>query len=132
MTETVKKKSGIRKFFFWSIFIILAISALLIYWFFYNTYSTGNRAGILQKFSYKGNIFKTWEGELIMSSIKSNQNIPLASEKFFFSVTNDSIAGVLTELEGRYVKLHYNEKRRTLPWRGDSPYIVDAVSIVNE
>ncbi|MFN0274172.1 MAG: hypothetical protein ACKVPJ_00380 [Chitinophagales bacterium] len=132
MEEKVKKKSGFRKVLFWSIFIIIAVSALLIYWFYFNTYSKGNRAGILQKFSYKGNIFKTYEGELIMSSIKSNQNVPLASEKFFFSVTNDSIASLLSEMEGRYVKLHYEEKRRTLPWRGDSPYIVDGVTEVNE
>ncbi|MBC8045347.1 MAG: hypothetical protein H7Y00_00985 [Fimbriimonadaceae bacterium] len=121
-----------KKFLIWSILIVIVVSTFLIYWMFYNTYSEGNRAGLLQKFSHKGNIFKTYEGELIMSSIRSNMNVPLASEKFFFSVTDDSIASLLSEMEGNYLKLHYKEKRRTLPWRGDSPYVVDGVKLVEE
>ncbi len=101
--------------------------SFLVYWNYYNTYSEGNRSGILQKFSKKGNIFKTYEGELIMSSITSTSNSTLASEKFFFSVNDDSIAKVLFNLEGKRVTLHYEQKRGHLPWNGDTDYLISGI-----
>jgi hypothetical protein len=92
-----------------------------------NTYSEGNRAGILQKFSKRGNVFKTYEGELIMSSIASTNNTILASEKFYFSVDNDSLANLLFNMEGKRVSLHYLQKRKHLPWNGDTDYYVDGI-----
>lgn len=90
-------------------------------------YSSGIRYGLLQKFSYKGNIFKTYEGELILSSVRSNSNVALASEKFYFSVTDKGTAEKLMNSQGRLVTLHYTQKNGALPWRGDTPYIVDSV-----
>jgi hypothetical protein len=116
-----------RKTIIWSVVIIFAILGLSFYWFFYNTYSLGNRSGLLQKFSHRGNIFKTYEGELILSSIKSNQGVGIASEKFFFSVADETVAKKLENLQGRNVTVHYVEKRRAIFWRGDSNYIVDSV-----
>src|SRR5436190_22836820 len=98
-----------RKFKIWFVFILLAVGTFLIYWNYYNTYSEGNRSGVLQKFSKKGNIFKTYEGELIMSSITSTTNTTLASEKFFFSVSDKTIAEQLFALEGKHVTLKYNQ-----------------------
>lgn len=92
-------------------------------------YSSGIRYGLLQKFSYKGNLFKTYEGELILSSVRSNSNVALASEKFFFSVSDKPTAEKLMNSQGRYVTLHYKEKNGTLSWRGDTPYIVDSVQV---
>ena len=92
-------------------------------------YSSGIRYGLLQKFSYKGNVFKTYEGELILSSVRSNANVPLASEKFFFSVNEKGTAEKLMNLQGRNVTLYYTEKNGTLSWRGDSRYIVDSVQL---
>ncbi len=126
-TEKPKKRSGIKKFMFLTTFIILAVLAFIVYWRYYNTFSDGNRSGMLQKFSRKGNIFKTYEGEMVLSSIASTNGVALASEKFFFSVANDSIAKVVQNLEGKQVKLHYLQKRAALPWRGESNYIVDEV-----
>ncbi|MCX6274604.1 MAG: hypothetical protein NTV09_05310 [Bacteroidetes bacterium] len=116
-----------KKILTWSIAIIVVVLSFLIYWNYYNTYSEGNRSGILQKFSKKGNIFKTYEGELIMSSIASTGNVTIASEKFFFSVTSDSLAQVLFNLEGKRVTLHYEQKRKHLPWNGESDYFVSGV-----
>ena len=109
-----------------TIVIILALGGF-IYWKYYFTYSEGNRTGILQKFSYKGTIFKTYEGELILSSIRSTGNITLASEKFFFSVRNKEVASKLENMQGHFVTVHYKMKNGTLPWQGDTPYIVDSV-----
>ncbi len=117
-----------------SIFRTVLIVALLLfgiffYWKYFMNYSSGIRYGLLQKFSYKGNVFKTYEGELILSSVRSNANVPLASEKFFFSVNEKGTAEKLMNLQGRNVTLYYTEKNGTLSWRGDSRYIVDSVQL---
>src|SRR6185436_2304941 len=106
--------------------ILIAVLTFYIYWHYFNTYSEGNRSGILQKFSKKGNIFKTYEGELIMSSIATTGNTTIASEKFYFSVKEDSIANVLFDLEGKNVTLHYEQKRGHLPWNGETDYFINS------
>jgi len=111
-----------------TIVILLALGGF-IYWKYYFTYSEGNRTGLLQKFSYKGTIFKTYEGELILSSIRSTGNITLASEKFFFSVRNKEVASKLENMQGHFVTVHYKMKNGTLPWQGDSRYLVDSVKL---
>src|ERR1043165_8924292 len=98
-----------KKILRWGVIILVIVLVFLIYWNYYNTYSEGNRSGILQKFSKKGNLFKTYEGELIMSSIASTNDVTLASEKFYFSVKNDSIAQALFSYEGKRVTLSYEE-----------------------
>ncbi|MEI7723941.1 MAG: hypothetical protein WCK09_02500 [Bacteroidota bacterium] len=116
-----------KKILYWSLAILVIVLGLFIYWKYSFTYSEGNRSGLLQKFSYKGNMFKTYEGELILSSVKSNQDVSLASEKFFFSVVDKALAEKLLKLEGTLVVLHYKEKNGTLPWRGETVYLVDSV-----
>ena len=117
-----------KKFLYWSIAILLIVVAIFMYWKYSFTYSEGNRSGLLQKFSYKGTIFKTYEGELILSSVKSNQDVSLASEKFYFSVPEKNLAEKLLKLEGTMVVLHYTEKNGILPWRGETVYLVDSVA----
>jgi hypothetical protein len=109
------------------LFIVLGLG-IYFYWSYYYTYSSGNRFGLLQKFSHKGNIFKTYEGEMILSSVRGTNNVPLASEKFFFSVKEKHVADQLMNLQGRYITVHYKEKKGSLPWRGESTYIVDSVN----
>jgi len=116
-----------KKILIWFILIAVIVISFLVYWSYYNTYSEGNRSGILQKFSKKGNIFKTYEGELIMSSIASTGNVTIASEKFYFSVTSDSLAKILFNMEGKHVTVHYEQKRKHLPWNGESDYFVSEV-----
>lgn len=121
-----------KKILGWLIFILIVVLVFIVYWHYYNTYSEGNRSGILQKFSRKGNIFKTYEGELIMSSVITTTNGTLASEKFYFSVKNDSIANVLFALEGKHVTLHYDQKRGHLPWNGETDYFVNGIVSTKE
>ncbi|MCX6280392.1 MAG: hypothetical protein NTU51_00330 [Bacteroidetes bacterium] len=120
-------KSKIKKFYTWAIIILFVVSAAFIYWKYFFVYSEGNRAGLLQKFSKRGNMFKTWEGEMVLSSVVSNQNVALASEKFLFSVTDERIADQLSHLASRPVNLHYKEMNGKLFWRGDTKYFVDSV-----
>jgi|CXWL01.1.fsa_nt_gi hypothetical protein len=126
--QTERKKRSWLKRLTWKFFTVLfLLLTLFTYWKYYFTYSKGNRTGLLQKLSYKGTIFKTYEGELILSSIRSQNNVAIASEKFFFSVTNEGVAKKLENLQGQFVTVHYKMKNGTLPWRGDSKYLVDSI-----
>ncbi|NEW83351.1 MAG: hypothetical protein GZ094_13415, partial [Mariniphaga sp.] len=81
-----------KKFAIFFFLIIVLLLGSFVYWKYSFTYSEGYRAGLLQKFSLKGNVFKTYEGEMILSSVQSNSNVAIASEKFFFSVTDKNVA----------------------------------------
>lgn len=122
-----KKTNGFKKFMRWFIFILLLGFAAFAYWKYFFTYSDGNRTGLLQKLSHKGTIFKTYEGELVLSSISSTAGVALASEKFYFSVADKAVATKMESFEGKKVKVHYLQKNGKLPWRGESEYIVDDV-----
>jgi hypothetical protein len=118
-----------KKILYWSVAILIIGLSVFVYWKYFYTYGEGYRAGLLQKFSYKGTIFKTYEGELILSSIRSNQEVSLASEKFFFSVQNKEVAQKILHLEGFMVVVHYREKNGVLFWQGDTKYLVDSVKV---
>ena len=108
------------------------MAALFIYWKYFYTYSDGYRAGLLQKFSHKGNIFKTYEGEMILSSVSSKRDVALASEKFYFSVISENLARQIDTIQGQLVIVHYQQKNGALFWRGDSEYLVDSVKQVRK
>ena len=118
-----------KKFAFVSTLVIILLLGSFIYWKYSFTYSEGYRAGLLQKVSLKGTFFKTYEGEIILSSIESRANVAIASEKFYFSVVNKDVALQLEKIQGGSVIVHYREKNGTLPWRGESVYLVDSVKV---
>jgi len=120
-----------RKFLTRLVLVVVLIIGSFIYWKYFFTYSEGYRAGLLQKFSSKGTIFKTYEGELILSSVQTNANMAIASEKFYFSVDEEEVARKIEKLQGESVVIHYSQKNATLPWRGDTPYLVDSVALKN-
>ena len=107
--------------------LIAVITGIIIYWRYYYTYSNGYRTGLLQKFSYKGDIFKTYEGEMILDNNSGNPNVALKSEKFWFSVTSKKLAHQLEIMQGQVVTVHYQQKNAVLFWNGDSEYIVGSI-----
>jgi hypothetical protein len=91
------------------------------------SYSTGDRAGYIQKLSRKGWLCKTWEGELAMV------NIPGAmQERFPFTVRSDSLAELMTKLMGSQVSITY-EEHRGVPGScfGETDHYVVAVRTVS-
>lgn len=80
-----------------------------------------------KKVSHRGSLFKTYEGEMILSSVRGNANVPIASEKFYFSIADKTVAQQLEALQGHEVTVHYKQKNSAAFWRGDSEYIVDSV-----
>ena len=121
--------SKTKKVLKWLLFFFVMIGCIFIYWKYFYTYSEGYRAGLLQKFSSKGTLFKTYEGEMILSSVSSNRDVALASEKFLFTLANKSLVRQFDTLQGENVIVHYKQKNATLFWRGDSPYLVDSVKV---
>jgi hypothetical protein len=126
-TPVRKRRSRVGRVLGIILLVIVLVLGGYFYWKYFFTYSSGNRYGLLQKFSNKGNVFKTYEGEMILSSVRSNVNVPLASEKFFFSVTKKRVADQLMNLQGQNISVHYLEKNGSIAWRGESRYIVDSV-----
>jgi hypothetical protein len=70
------------------------------------SYSSGDRVGYVQKLSRKGWICRTWEGELAMTPVPG-----AAPQMFTFTIPDDGVAKKVSELEGKKVALHYEEKR---------------------
>jgi hypothetical protein len=91
-------------------------------------YSTGERAGWVQKFSHKGWLCKTWEGELALVSMPG-----ATQEKFLFTVRDEAVAQEINRAMGKRVSLHY-EQKVGLPTRcfGETRHYVTRVSIVPE
>ncbi len=89
-------------------------------------YSDGERAGILQKFSHKGWICKTYEGELAMSIVPG-----VTPTIWEFSVRDESVVPRLSAALGKRVVLHYTE-HRGIPTTcfGHTGYFVDSVAVV--
>ena len=104
------------------IFVVLLLIVVGFFSFIYFVhYSEGVRAGKLVKFSNKGVIFKTWEGEI-------SQGVS-DSQIFIFSV-EDSEKDVIEDLnrfQGKFVKLNYFERYKKLFWLGDTKYFITKV-----
>jgi len=105
--------------------VILALWSVGALWF---SYSEGYRAGVLQKFSRKGWVCKTSEGELAQAVVQG-----IAPLIWDFSVRDPKVASQLDSLVGRKVSLHYQE-HRGIPTScfGATGYFVDSVTVVKE
>jgi len=96
------------------------------------TYSEGNRAGVVVKFSKKGYLLKTYEGELNMGGMGNLPNTAQQNMLWQFSVREQSVADTLMNLEGRKVSLHYKEIIKNMPWQGETEYFVDGVKLIHD
>ncbi|MBB6109439.1 hypothetical protein SAMN05421821_104148 [Mucilaginibacter lappiensis] len=113
--------------------IILIVILVLIAGFTYQRYffvfGEGAKAGTMNYFVKKGYMFKTYEGRLIQSGIKTppQGGGNISSNEFMFSVTDEKVAQKLNSSTGSFLELHYKEYLHSLPWRGVSVFVVDSV-----
>src|SRR3954447_21622348 len=120
-----------RRFRLWLILAaILIVPALLFTLYvgsiFAISYSEGERAGILQKFSRKGWICKTYEGELAVSYTPG-----MAPVIWNFTVRDESVAAKIKDSQGKRVVVHYNEHRGVpSDCFGETQYYVDDVRVM--
>jgi hypothetical protein len=125
-------KSRVKSFFIKVLLVMLVLGAFVL-WTCSWTYSEGTRAGQLIKFSEKGVIFKTHEGELNLGGLRTgNANDGLEGNLWKFSVLDDSVVADLVDAEGKRVKLDYKERYKAMPWQGDTNYFIVSVEIIEE
>jgi len=107
--------------------VVLLVAGYFLFVFNWS-YSEGERAGWIQKFSSKGWLCKTWEGEMAMVSMPGSM-----SEKFPFTVWDEATAEQINKLMGKRVSLHYEEKIG-IPTScfGETRYYATKVSAVDE
>ncbi len=120
----VKKKH--RKLLIVLLALLLIPAVIVALWIWVSlgyTYSSGERAGYVQKISKKGWICKTWEGELAMANLPGTM-----PQIFAFTVRNDSIAKVIEQNAGKQVSLTYDQ-HRGVPTTcfGETEYFVTGV-----
>lgn len=123
MPTTLPRRAGLIIF---SIIVVAAALFALYMWTVLNwSYSEGERAGYLQKLSKKGWLCKTWEGEILLSSMPGA--IP---ERFAFTVRDETVVRQLQSAMGQRVQLSYSQ-HVGIPTScfGETPYFVDKAAV---
>lgn len=111
-----------RKILVYGILAIVLATSAYIAALYYATFSEGIRTGELIKFSHKGYVFKTWEGEL-------SQGLS-GSQKFAFSVMDNEpeLIEQMKQNQGKFVKIEYIERYGTFSWWGETNYYITKVT----
>lgn len=120
---TTTKRFGLFSAVFLIIAILLAFGYLwlTLHW----SYSDGERAGYVQKFSKRGWVCKTWEGELLLTTLPG-----VVPEKFEFTVRDEAVADQVSAAAGKRVVLTYSQ-HKGVPGScfGDTEYYIEKVTV---
>jgi len=109
----------------WITVIIVVLLGGFFYFKFWFVYATADNTGTINYFKKEGYIFKTYEGKMIQSGTKSG----MQSYEFKFSVQDEHVAQQIRDCANREITLITKQYLGTLPWRGDSPYVVDSIVV---
>ena len=122
------KIAKLLKYSLWLLLVPIALFALYTWATLTWVYSSGERAGYVQKLSQKGFVCKTFEGELVLVSMPGTQ-----AEKFFFTVRDAAVAKRINETVGKRVRLIY-EEHIGIPTScfGESSYFVQDVQLLDK
>lgn len=118
-------RRALKRIFFIFFVAPIILGALFLYFVLNYSYSDGERAGYLQKFSQKGWICKSYEGEIAMTTLPG-----VAPLIWDFSIWDEAVAAKMRGLSGKRVVLHYREYRH-IPTNcfGETAYFVDSVAL---
>ena len=112
----------------WTSVLAVLVLAGFIFFKFCFVYAEGVNEGDINYFQKEGFIFKTYEGKMIQTGLKNTKvQGSIQSNEFKFSVVDERVAKQLDEGTNTGVKLHWKRYLGTLPWRGNSQFIVDSV-----
>ena len=116
------------KFLFWTVAVLIVAPIAYFLVVFNWSYADGEHAGWVQKFSSKGWLCKTWEGEMAMVSLPGS-----TPEKFYFTVMDEKVAEEVSKAIGKRVSLHY-EQKVGIPTTcfGETRYYVKGIEVVHE
>lgn len=107
--------------------LILLGSSGYVYWKYYSVFGEGVKSGVLNYVVLKGDLFKTYEGKLILEGVVSSGQGQIESNHFTFSIEDKELAQKLMRMSGQKVELQYKEYHGKLPWRGHSVFVVDSI-----
>ena len=122
------KLKGLLKYLILLILIPIILFGLYTWGTLSWTYSSGERAGYVQKISLKGYVCKTWEGEIVLVSMPGTQ-----AEKFLFTVKDETVAKQVNDSLGKRVKLVY-EEHKGIPSScfGETAYFVHGIQVLEK
>ena len=113
--------------------ILLLALAVFVYVKFFFVYSEGTNEGDINYFQREGFVFKTYEGKMIQTGYNShNTSATIQSNEFKFSVVDERVAQQIDNNSSRQIKLHWKRYLGTLPWRGNSQFVVDSIISVRQ
>ena len=107
--------------------VVVLGAGLWAYMRYFYVFGEGVKAGTLNYVVRKGYLFKTYEGEMILTGFQTKGVATMGSNEFLFSISNPALARKLMLNSGRQMQLHYNEYNGAVAWRGYSRFIVDSV-----
>ena len=113
--------------------VLLIGLAIFVYVKVFFVYSEGTNEGDINYFQREGFIFKTYEGKMIQTGYNShNTSATIQSNEFKFSVVDERVAQQIANRSSRQIKLHWKRYLGTLPWRGNSQFVVDSIISVRQ
>jgi len=121
-----------KKVIVFSVLAVLLVLGGIIYYRYFFVFGEGVKAGELNYVVKKGYLFKTYEGKLIQTGIRSQTTGSIQSNEFEFSISDKDVAEKMMANSGKTYELHYKEYKNSLPWRGFSVYVVDKILSIKE
>ena len=126
--QDLEEKSSFKKYFILGFLFLAVLFSGYIWYNYYYVFGEGVKSGQLNFAVYKGNVFKTNEGKIIQEGFGGNSKTGnLTSYEFEFSIENEEIFKQMESNSGKYFELHYKEYHGTIPWRGNTVYVVDKI-----
>jgi len=128
VNTVAKGRVRFGRIFFWVLLVVVVLiaawTAFSLSW----AYSEGDRAGVLQKFSKKGWLCKTYEGELALYIVGG-----VAPQIWYFSTRDEELAKQLGSAVGKNIQLHYTE-HRAVPTQcfAETPYFARSFRVVDD
>lgn len=132
MQPVINFRTIMKKFLGWTIGVVVVALAVFVFFKFCFVFSEGVNEGDINYFQKEGFMFKTYEGKMIQTGYHSKNANAVQSNEFKFSVVDEQVAKQIEESSSRQVKLHWRRYLGTLPWRGNSQYVVDSVVTVKQ
>jgi hypothetical protein len=111
--------------------VVVLVVVIFILMRYYFVFGEGVKAGTLNYIVKKGYVFKTYEGEMILTGLQSKAPNSMQSNEFTFSIDDAALAQRLMLNSGREMQVHYKEYLGSVPWRGYSKFIVDSVVMIS-
>ena len=116
----------LKRLVIWTLVLAIVLGGAWTWFALSWSYSEGERAGILQKFSRKGWICKTYEGELALYIVSG-----VAPQIWHFSTRDPKLAAELTKNVGRDMRVQYSE-HRGVPTNcfAETPYFANGFTLI--